>query len=157
MRLGPALLLTATLATGACSSGTASPTAPSPSATLAGPWTGSTSDSSGSMMGAGATAAMMNNTQWTITQTGDTFSGTMQLPGYAGMMQSTMTVRGTMTGRSGVFTMTMPAGSMMMAGCSATATGAFDMDDAMNQFHGTYSGTNSCTGAFDHGQVSMHR
>jgi len=68
-----------------------------------------------------------------------------------------MTVSGTMSGHSGTFTMTMPSGSMMMAGCTAGASGTFDMDDLMTQMHGTYSGTNSCTGAFDHGQMSFHR
>jgi len=29
------------------------------------------------------------------------------------------------------------------------------MDDMMTQLHGTYAGTNSCGGPFDHGQMSM--
>jgi hypothetical protein len=110
------------------------------------------------MMGAGLTTAMMNNTQWTVTQNGGAFTGTMQFPGYMGMAGTTMTVNGTMTGHSGTFTMTMPSGSMMMAGCTATASGTFDMDDMMTQFHGTYAGTNSCSGMFNNGQLSMtHR
>jgi hypothetical protein len=31
------------------------------------------------------------------------------------------------------------------------------MDDMMTQLHGTYAGTNSCGGPFDHGQMSMVR
>jgi hypothetical protein len=31
------------------------------------------------------------------------------------------------------------------------------MDDMMTEFRGTYGGMNSCTGAFDRGQVLMHR
>jgi hypothetical protein len=153
MRFGIAILVAATLATGACG-GTASPTTPSASTTMTGAWVGTASDSSGSMMGSGLTTSMMNNTQWTLTQIGSTFSGTMQFPGYMGR---TMTVSGTVNDHSGTFTMTMPLGSMMMAGCSSTATGTFDMDDMMSQLHSTYSGTNSCTGAFDHGEMSMHR
>jgi hypothetical protein len=99
----------------------------------------------------------MNNAQWTIIQSGGSFLGSMKFPGYTGMMGTPMTVTGTMSGHSGTFTMAMPSGSMMMAGCTATASGAFDMDDMMTQMHGTYSGTNSCTGTFDQGQMTMHR
>jgi hypothetical protein len=99
---------------------------------------------------------MMNNAQWTIVQGGGTFSGTMRFPGYTGMMGTPMTVTGTVTGHSGTFMMTLPSGSMMAA-CSATASGTFDMDDLMTQMHGTYTGTNSCSGPFDHGQMSLHR
>jgi hypothetical protein len=158
MRLGTAILLAGTVAIAACGGNAASSmsTAPSStaSATMTGAWLGTASDSSGSMMGAGLTSAMMNNAHWSITQTGNTFSGTMQFSGYMG---GTMTVNGTMNGHSGTFTMTIPSGSMMMAGCTATASGTFDMDDMMTQFQGTYAGMNNCSGAFDHGQMSMHR
>ena len=147
-------VVTAFLAT-ACGGSTSSPTRPGVSATMTGTWVGSASDSTGSMMGAGMSASMMGNTTWTITQTGSAFSGTMQFPGYQG---GTMIVSGNMAGSSGTFTMTMPTGSMMMGGCSATATGTFDMDDMMTQLHATYTGTNSCGGPFDRGQMTMlHR
>ena len=156
MRIGVDLVLTAALISVACTGSTASsPTSPS-TPTMSGFWVGSSSDSTGSMMGAGLTAAMMNNTQWTVKQSGGTFSGTMQFSGYMGM-GTTMTVSGTMTGHSGTFTMTLPSGSMMMAGCTATASGTFDVDDMMTQLHATYAGMNSCSGPFDHGQLSMHR
>ena len=158
MRVGTTILLAATVGAAACTSATSPsmPTAPSSTAstTMTGAWVGSASDSSGSMMGAGLTSAMMNNAHWSITQTGNTFSGTMQFSGYMG---GTMTVTGAMSGHSGTFTMTIPSGSMMMAGCTATATGTFDMDDMMTQFQGSYAGMNSCVGAFDHGQMSLHR
>ena len=149
MRLSVLAIVVAGFATVACGGTTTSPTSPS-AQTMSGSWVGRTSDSSGSMMGAGLTSA-----QWAVMQSGTSFSGTMQFPGY--MMGGTMTVTGTVNGRTGTFTMTMPVGSMMMAGCTATASGTFDMDDMMTQMQGTYSGTNSCTGAFDHGQMSMHR
>lgn len=154
MRLAVLAIVLAGFTTVACSGSTTSPTRPS-GQTMSGSWVGSTSDSSGSMMGAGLTSAQMNSAQWMVTQNGASFSGTMQFPGYR--MGGTMTVTGTMNGHTGTFTMTMPSGSMMMAGCSATASGSFDMDDMVTQMHGTYSGTNSCTGAFDHGQMSFHR
>lgn len=156
MRPRIALVLTITLTTVACTGSTSSsPTSPS-TPTMSGSWVGSASDSSGSMMGAGLTTAMMNTTQWMLTQNGSAFSGTMQFAGYMGM-GTTMTVRGTMTGHSGTFTMTMPSGSMMMAGCTAAASGTFDMDDMATQMHAAYAGTNSCTGSFNNGQMSMHR
>jgi hypothetical protein len=49
----------------------------------------------------------------------------------------------------------MPTGTMMTAMCSAVANGTFDIDDLMTQMHGTYSGSNTCAEAFDHGQMSM--
>ena len=154
MRSAVIAVLVAGLTTVACGGGSSSPTGPS-GQTMAGSWVGSTSDSSGSMMGAGLTSVQMNSTQWMITQSGASFSGTIQFPGY--MMGRTMTVTGTMNGHTGTFTMTMPTGSMMMAGCTATASGTFDMDDSMTQMHGTYSGMNNCSGPFDHGQMSLHR
>lgn len=153
MRFFAVIGVLAALTVAACS-GTSSPTSPGTSATLSGTWLGTVADSTGSMMGAGMSASMMGNATWNVTQAGSTFSGTMQSPGYQG---GTMMVAGTMNGRTGTFTMTMPSGSMMTGGCAATATGTFDMDDMMTQFHGTYAGTNSCTGPFGQGQMSMVR
>lgn len=70
-----------------------------------------------------------------------------------------MTISGTITGSTATFTMTMPIGSMMTGiTCMATATGTFDMDAMYAQLHGSYTGVNSCLGAFTGGQLSMmHR
>lgn len=131
----------------------ASPVGPSASSGgVAGTWTGQSVDSSGTMMGAGMTATMMAGMTWQLVQNGNNFTGTMSFPGYGG---HAMTVSGTIDGRNGTFTMTIPAGGMMMAGCAATATGSFDMDDVMTQMHGTYTGSNTCTGAFNQGQISL--
>lgn len=155
MRLWTALSLAAALTSAACAGGGSSmPNSPTATATITGSWAGTASDSTGSMMGAGLTTSMMGNMSGTITQNGNTFSGTMRFAGYMG---GPMTVSGTMNGHSGTFTMTMPSASMMSGTCSATGTGTFDMDDMMTNFQGTYTGTNSCSGMFDHGQVSMHR
>ena len=155
MRFLAALGFVAALTATACGGSTSSPTNPGVSASMTGTWLGSSSDSTGSMMGAGLSASMMGNTTWNITQTGSTFSGTMQFLGYRG---GTMTVSGVMTGNTGTFTMTMPAGSMMTGSCSATSTGTFDMDDMRTQMHGSYTGTNSCSGPFNSGQMSLaHR
>jgi hypothetical protein len=98
---------------------------------------------------------MMDNMTWQITQTGNTFTGVMQFPGYRAM--GVMTVSGTITGKTATFTMTMPSGSMMTATCSAVANGTIDFDDLVMQMHGTYSGSNTCTGTFHAGQMSMTR
>lgn len=151
--------LAAALGFSACGSTSSSPSSASPAATtlssLTGTWSGASSDSSGSMMGAGLTTSMMNSATWQVTQNGSAFTGSMQFQGYGG---GPMTVSGTVSGHTGTFTMTVPTGSMMMNGtCNATAMGTFDMDDLMTQMHGTYTGTNTCSGAFDHGQVSLTR
>lgn len=126
---------------------------PSSMATMTGNWVGAASDSSGSMMGSGVSGAISGATTWQLTQNGSAFSGTMRLAGWG----SAMMVSGTMNGKSGTFTMTMPMESMMTSRCMSTAVGTFDMDDTMTQMHGTYAGTNSCGGAFDRGQMSMVR
>jgi hypothetical protein len=135
----------------ACGSQSAGVTSPSSTATLTGNWVGSASDSSGSMMGSGMPGATAGATTWQLTQSGSAFSGTMRVAGSG----ATMMVNGTMNGKTGNFTMTMPMGSMMSSGCTSTANGTFDMDEMMTQLHGTYIGTNSCGGPFEHGQMSM--
>lgn len=162
-----AIALTGALTAAACTGSTSSmstnsmmsPTAATPTANTAitGAWVGTTSDSTGTMMGAGLSPSMMSNMTWQITQNGNAFTGVMQFPGYAGMMGGVMTVSGTINGKTATFTMTMPSGSMMTATCSAVANGTLDLDDLMTQMHGTYSGSNSCTGLFNQGQMSMTR
>ena len=36
-------------------------------------------------------------------------------------------------------------------------SGTFDFDGLMTRMHGTYAGSNTCTGPFDHGRFSMSR
>lgn len=133
----------------------AGPSAADPSRMLTGTWVGTVSDSTGSMMGAGLSLSMMGRMTWQITQTGNTFTGVMQFPGYAG--HGPMRLSGTINGSTATFTMTMPSGTMMMDACTATATGSFDVDELMTRMHGTYAGTNSCSGTFDHGHVDLSR
>jgi len=154
MRICKTIVLLVALVGAACTNGSGTPMGPSSGQTMSGTWVGAASDSTGSMMGAGLTSAMMASTTWTVTQTGNAFNGTMQFPGHMG---AGMTVSGTINGHGGRFTMTMGAGSMMSGACTATANGTFDMDDMMSNWSGTYTGANSCTGPFDHGVMSMHR
>jgi hypothetical protein len=152
-------------ACGGSSNGT--PTSPSASTDLnsvAGTWAGAVSDSSGGALGmswnmGGMSTSMgmgsSNTMTWNLTQTGQSFTGTVSMSGYMG--GRTMTVTGTMNGRTGTFTMTMPDGSMPMSGCTGTMSGTFDMDDRHVEMHGTYSGSTTCRGPFDHGQMTMTR
>jgi len=131
------------------------PSASGTAASLTGTWIGTVSDSTGSMMGAGLSEAMMSRMTWQITHAGNTFTGTMQFPGYGG--HGPMTVSGTIDGSTATFTMSMPSGGMMSGSCTATASGRFDINQFMTEMHGTYSGSNTCSGPFDHGHLSLSR
>ena len=106
-------------------------------------------------MGMGMPGGSMGNMTWQMTQTGTAFTGTVSFANYHGT--GSMQVSGTMNGKTGTFTMTMPNGSMPMAGCSGQVTGTFDMDDMMVKMIGAYNGSTTCTGPFDHGQMTMSR
>jgi len=161
MRFLVALTLSAALVA-ACTGSASMPTGPtmtpsgSPAAgaTIAGTWVGTSADSSGTMMGTGMSQSMMANMTWQLTQSGNTFTGAMQFPGSSD--SAIMSVSGTINGNTAV-NMKMEVGGMMMGTCTAVATGTFDMDELMTQIHGSYEGSNSCTGAFTRGQVSMTR
>ena len=97
--------LLALAACGAQSPTATNPVGPSPTsqlASLSGTWIGSVSDSSGSMMGAGMSPGMMGRMTWQITQTGNTFTGTMQFRGYPS--HGTMRVSGTIDGPTATIT-----------------------------------------------------
>jgi len=154
-------------ACGGSSSMPAAPAAPSSpigtgTSAATGTWVGTAVDSSGTTMGMstgsmgmGMPGGSMGNMTWQMTQTGATFTGTVTFANYRG--NGSMQVSGTMNGKSGTFTMTMPNGTMPMAGCSGQVTGTFDMDDMMVKMTGTYAGSTTCAGPFDHGQMTMSR
>ena len=159
------LVLFLALSVTACGEGrVTSPTAPTSQAGAAlvtGTWVGVATDSSGTSMGMstgsmgmGMPGTGMGEMTWQLTQTGSTFVGTVRFSGYNGAGQ--MRVSGTMDGMRGSFTLTMPMGTMPMAGCSGQAIGTFDMDDMM-VMHGTYTGSTSCSGPFDRGQMTMNK
>ncbi|HYT77220.1 MAG TPA: hypothetical protein VEL79_20860 [Vicinamibacterales bacterium] len=127
----------------------------SPMKGVAGMWTGTAFDSTGSMMGASLTPGMMSGMTWQIAQTDSAFTGMMQFPGYTGPER--LNVSGHIDGETASITMSMTTGSMMTGTCTATAVGTVDFDDLFTEMHGTYSGTNSCTGSFTNGRISMRR
>jgi len=104
-------------------------------------------------LGMGMPGGTMGNMTWQMTQTGTAFTGTVSFANYHG--NGPMQVSGTINDKTGTFTMTMPNGTMPMAGCSGQVSGTFDMDDMMVKMTGAYTGSTTCAGPFDHGQMTM--
>ncbi len=144
---------------GAC--GGSSPTGPSGSmgsASMAGTWAGTGVDSStslgaGSMMG----QADMGTMTWQLTQNGSAVSGPINFSGSGMPGRMPGSFRGAMSGDDMTFTIEMPASSMMSAGCSSRATGTAHLNRATMTMTATYSGSNSCYGAFSGGETTMVR
>lgn len=123
---------------------------------MTGTWSGSGSDSSSSM-GAGSLMGQvgMGTMTWPLTQSGSTVTGSMNFAGMQG--RSPGAFSGTMSGDDMTFTMDLPNNSMMSSGCTARATGTARVDGTRMTMTGTYSGSNSCTGSFVNGQMTMTR
>ncbi len=132
------------------------PTGPTAQTAMTGTWSGSGSDSSSSM-GAGSLMGQtgMGTMTWPLTQSGSTVTGSMSFAGMQG--RSPGAFSGTMSGDEMTFTMDLPNNSMMSSGCTARATGTARVDGARMTMTGTYSGSNSCTGSFTNGQMTMTR
>ena len=148
----------ASFAAGCGSNATMSPSVPTASASLAGAWTGIASDSSssigaGSMMG----QADMGTMTWQLTQNGSAVSGPINFSGSGMPGRMPGSFRGAMSGDDMTFTIEMPASSMMSAGCSSRAAGTAHLNRATMTMTATYSGSNSCYGAFSGGETTMVR
>ena len=145
------------LFTAACGGSSTSPTAPASATAVTGTWSGTPIDSTTAALGAGGMMgqAGMGSMSWQLTQSGSNVTGTMS---FSGMSSSSVrgTISGTMAGQDMTFTMDLPAG-MMSGTCSAHATGTAHMDSAAMTMTGGYSGTNSCAGSFNNGQMTMSR
>ena len=139
-------------------SASTSPSGPTASTSMAGAWTGIASDSSssigaGSMMG----QADMGTMTWQLTENGSIETGPMTFSG-SGMKERTPgTFLGAMSGDDMTFMMDMPSNSMMSTGCSSRATGTAHVNRTTMTMTGTYSGSNSCSGAYTSGQMTMTR
>ena len=139
--------------------GNNSPMMPSgPIGSMSGTWTGSAADSSISM-GAGSMMGQtgMGTMTWPLTQNGSTVTGSMSFSGSGMQGRMPGAFSGTMSGDEITFTMDVPIGSMMSSGCSARATGTARVDGTRMTMTGSYSGSNSCTGSFVNGQMTMTR
>jgi hypothetical protein len=124
-----------------------------------GMWSGSMSESGGTMMGSrtmgGVMGGMMGGTtpgqmEWQLMQNGSDMTGYMDMAAFRGTGRMTMT--GRTSGQTLTFTMTIPSGGMPDAGCGATAMGTAQMSGTA--MTGSYSGTNTCSGPFN-GQVNL--
>jgi hypothetical protein len=129
----------------------------SPSAvSLTGTWTGSASDSSISMgQGSAMGQAGMGTMTWPLTQVGSTVTGSMTFSGMQGRMAGTFV--GIMNGDDMAFTMDLPGGSMMSPGCSSRAVGTAHVNRMTMMMTGTYTGSNSCSGPYIDGRMTLTR
>ena len=159
MRALGVTLLTGTTFLMACGGGAGTVTpGPSavPAATVTGVWTGTASDSTsattpGEMMG----QIGMGSMTWQLTQTGATVTGSMTFSGMANGKSGTFT--GTMDADDMPFKLDLPMGTMMSGGCAASAKGTVHIDRVTMTMTGIYSGSNSCSGAFTDGQMTLAR
>ncbi len=163
MRALSVLFVLALLTAAACSNresvkglnpgGPTPPAVPGGGSSFAGTWTGSASDSSGSMMGSG-----LGSMTWTLAQTGTQVTGAMS---FLGMTpgQANPTIIGTVSGSTMNFSITMPVTSMPppFGACSATAAGTATLSANGASMTGTYTGNNTCVGGFAGGQLSLIR
>ena len=151
-------VLLASFASACGGSATTSPSASTASASMAGAWVGIASDSSssigaGSMMG----QADMGTMTWQLTENGSIETGPMTFSGSGMQGRTPGTLVGTMSGDDMSFAMDMPSSSMMSTGCSSRATGTAHVNRTTMTMTGTYSGSNSCSGAYTSGQMTMTR
>ena len=151
-----AVLLTLSFA--ACG-GSSNMMSPSPSRPIAtGTWSGSMSETGGTVMGSsymgGQMAGMMSGRMaWHLSQDSDRVTGSMDMSGFGGTGLMTMT--GTGAGSSLNLSMTIPSGGMHEPGCTSDAQCTLLIDGNGTRMTGTYSGTNSCSGAFSGGQITL--
>jgi len=113
---------------------------------IAGVWSGTGVDSSG--------PGIMT---WDIQQSGGTISGTVTAATTQGTVTGHGTLSGQITGTTLAFTITISPGGFAppFESCTATITGSAQVSGSSLQ--GTYGGTNSCTGSFSDGQLSLHK
>ena len=153
-KLGLALFLAAIVAGCGGSGSSTGPTGSGSITGYAGTWVGSMSESGGAMMGSGTMGGMMTGqATWQMTQTGANVTGSMDMSGFRGTGQ--MAITGTISGQTMTFTMNIPAGGMPDAGCVAKGNGTAQMNG--NTMTGTYSGSNTCSGPFSNGQITLSR
>jgi hypothetical protein len=125
-------------------------------ASFAGTWVGALSETGGSMMGSRGMGSMMGGPMmgratWSLSEDGSQVNGYMDLGPFGGTGRMQMT--GTVSGDRWDFTMNVPDGMMPETTCHSTASGTCRI--ANNVMTGTYSGMNSCAGAFGGGTLTL--
>ncbi len=124
-----------------------SPSAPSTTpVTLAGTWTGTATDSSGP-----------GRMTWQLTQNGSGLTGSATLVDHATGVTGRGSVSGTVTGSSLRFSVMVPAGGFdgRYTACAASVAGQGTVSGSA--LTGTYTGSNTCSGAIAAGQLSLRR
>jgi len=149
-----ALAIAAVAFSAACGGGGSSSTQPSPTPAPApsapvnvlGAWAGTASDSSGP-----------GQMTWQVTQSDTAVSGTVTMTDTSTGASGRGSLSGTMSGSALRFTISIAAGGFDFpyAACSASVTG--DATASTSSISGSYSGTNSCSGAVSSGQISLSK
>ena len=122
-------------------------TPPSPSTVnLTGAWAGSASDSSGP-----------GQMSWQLTQSDTSFSGTMTMTDVSTGVTGQGSVSGTVSGVSLHFSISVRAGGFASPYASCTADASGDGQVSSATIVGTYSGSNSCSGAIASGQLTLSK
>ena len=157
-KIGIVLVLATVLAGCAGGGNSSGPTDVGSLTGYAGTWMGSMAESGGSMMGSGIMGGMMSGMMsgqmtWQMTQTGTNVTGAMEMTGFKGTGQ--MMISGAIAGQTMTFSMNIPAGGMPESGCAATGNGTAQMNG--NTMTGTYSGSNTCSGAISNGHFTLSR
>ena len=163
MRYLSGVALLAGLAVAACGGSSSGPTSPSPTpatgATMSGTWAGTSADSTG-----------QEEMSWTVTQTGNSVTGTMSFRDTGRNMMGNGSMQGTINGSTVSFHMSVPNGgfSGMMSSCSMGMNGQATMSDDGHTMTGTYSGSmsgmmsggmmnQSCGGSMANGHFTLTR
>ena len=110
----------------------------------------SSSIGAGSMMG----QADMRTMTWQLTGNVSVVTGPMSFSGSGIPGRTPASFVGTMSGDDMTFVMDMPSNSMMSTECSSRATGTARVNRTTMTIAGTYSGSNSCSGAYTSGQMT---
>jgi hypothetical protein len=141
---GLCVLVASALVTGMACGGT--PTEPPSTVNLTGTWGGSASDSSG-----------LGQMAWQVTQTGTSFSGTMTMTDASTGVSGQGSVSGAVSGVSFQFSISVRAGGFPSPYASCTADVSGDGQASSATITGTYSGSNSCSGAIASGQLTLSK
>jgi hypothetical protein len=130
-------------ATAACG-GSSSSTAPAPTFTLTGTFSGQAGDSSGP-----------GTLTWKITQSGTSVSGSASFTDAATGASGTGNVSGSLSGSTLSFTISIPAGGFPAPADACTASMQGSAQATSTSIDGTYTGTNSCTGPIQGGHFTL--
>ncbi len=154
--LGLSILSAILMASCGTSSSPAAPTTGVQLSSVAGRWSGPSSDTTG-----------QETLTWTVTQLGTALAGTTSIGDTSRGLTGTGLMDGTVNGHSVTFQMQVPNGGFagMMAPCSMSMNGQATMSEDGHTLTGTYSGNmngmmaqmQSCGGAMSNGHFTLTR